>query len=213
MEIERGFIFDPGLVLYLPLYELDGASFMSKDKHGHLCTVTGALWTPLGRSFDGTDDEITTGLNPSTTLGQEVTILSWLYPTAQNNYRGVWGWMGATADGGIYLQYSTNDWRVGYSDGTAFQEVLAGTMTLNEWTHFAGVIKGSAYIKAYKNLVEYSATKTTAVVHHTQFRIGRAYSTTDRFFKGKEGEVLVFKRVLTPLEIQQHYLATKWRYR
>ena len=52
------FIFDPSLVLYLPLYQLDGASFVSKDAHGHLCSVTGALWRPNGRWFDGTDDTI-----------------------------------------------------------------------------------------------------------------------------------------------------------
>ena len=52
------FIYDPSLVLYLPFYQLDGASFMSKDKHGYPCTVTGALWRPDGHYFDGTDDKI-----------------------------------------------------------------------------------------------------------------------------------------------------------
>src|SRR3989304_5596886 len=32
--------------------------FLSDDAYGHLCTVTGALWTPQGYSFDG-DDYIT----------------------------------------------------------------------------------------------------------------------------------------------------------
>ena len=40
-----GFIFDPSLVLYLSLWKLDGDSFMSKDAYGHLCTVTGALYS------------------------------------------------------------------------------------------------------------------------------------------------------------------------
>jgi len=52
------FVFDPSLELYLPLYELDGSSFMSKDACGHICLVTGALWGSQGRTFDGGDDYI-----------------------------------------------------------------------------------------------------------------------------------------------------------
>lgn len=40
-----------GLVLDLPLYKLDGASFMSKDAYGHLATVTGATFGIKGRTF------------------------------------------------------------------------------------------------------------------------------------------------------------------
>ena len=71
------FIFDPSMVLYLPLYELDGASFMSKDAYGHLCTVTGALWTSQGRDFDGIDDSITlpTAFDSLTDLTLEAWLL------------------------------------------------------------------------------------------------------------------------------------------
>ncbi len=47
---------DSSLALWAPLYELDGASFASKDAYGHLCTRQGSLWTPQGDSLDGTDD-------------------------------------------------------------------------------------------------------------------------------------------------------------
>jgi len=49
------FIFDPSLVLCLPLYERDGSSFPSRDTYGHLCTVTGALWRENGHYFGGLD--------------------------------------------------------------------------------------------------------------------------------------------------------------
>ncbi|MDO8687497.1 MAG: hypothetical protein Q7K41_02790, partial [Dehalococcoidales bacterium] len=55
------FIFDPSLVLYLPLYEPDSSSLMSKDAYGHLAAVTGATWGTLGRTFDGSDDQIDCG--------------------------------------------------------------------------------------------------------------------------------------------------------
>lgn len=37
----EGFILDPRLVLYLPLWKLDGASFADHSAYGHLCTVKG----------------------------------------------------------------------------------------------------------------------------------------------------------------------------
>lgn len=72
---------DPTLVLYLPFHQLDGTSFMSKDKHGHLCSVTGALWTPRGRSFDGVDDQIVGSVLPFDTY-PGMTILAWGTRTA-----------------------------------------------------------------------------------------------------------------------------------
>ena len=70
------FIFDSSLVLYLPFYELDGASFAAKDKHGHSCTVTGALWRPYGHYFDGTDDRIDCGASTAFDL-TKYTIEAW----------------------------------------------------------------------------------------------------------------------------------------
>ena len=59
---KRRFKLDPSLVLYLPLYELDGSSFRSRDAYGHLATVTGALWTPQGRTLMGQMTKLTAGL-------------------------------------------------------------------------------------------------------------------------------------------------------
>lgn len=56
LDVQREFILDPSLALYLPLYKLDGAKIMSQDAYGQLFTVTGALWQPDGRLFDGSDD-------------------------------------------------------------------------------------------------------------------------------------------------------------
>jgi len=55
-----GFLTD-GLVLYLPLWALKGASFKSVDAYQHACSVTGALWQPNGRYFGGEADNIDVG--------------------------------------------------------------------------------------------------------------------------------------------------------
>ena len=71
-------IHDPSLVLDLPLYELDGASFMSKDTYGHLCTVTNTLWRLDGRHFAGADF-INCGTGPSLAPSNALTIEGWFY--------------------------------------------------------------------------------------------------------------------------------------
>jgi hypothetical protein len=67
---------DPDLVLYLPLWSADlkGDSFYSKDSYAHLCTVTGALWTPQGRHFDGVDDKIAVPYHSVFQITAEVTV-------------------------------------------------------------------------------------------------------------------------------------------
>ena len=42
-----------GLVLYLPLWALDGSPFKSVDAYRHVCSATNALWRPNGRDFNG----------------------------------------------------------------------------------------------------------------------------------------------------------------
>jgi hypothetical protein len=73
------FVYDPSLVFHLPLYELDGDSFISKDACGHLCTVTGAVWTPRGSDFDGLDDKITVPDHSSLCPAGAMTLEFWLF--------------------------------------------------------------------------------------------------------------------------------------
>jgi len=44
------------------------------------------------------------------------------------------------------------------------------------------------------------------------FTIGLLAGGNTNDFTGTIGEVQVYSRVLTPLEIHQNYLVTKWRY-
>ena len=68
-----------GLVLYIPLWHrsLSGGSFESIDQYMHVCTVTGATWSPSGRTF-GTDKLITVPdhvvFTPTTATGFTVAV-------------------------------------------------------------------------------------------------------------------------------------------
>ncbi len=56
--------------LYVPLWHpiTSVSPFTSLDKNSHICTVTGTVWTPDGRIFDG-DDYITVPTDASLNVG------------------------------------------------------------------------------------------------------------------------------------------------
>ena len=67
---------DPSLVLWLPLNQLDGATFASRDVYGHLCTNTVSTWVPEGRSFDGASAYIDCGNASALKIGDnDLTVI------------------------------------------------------------------------------------------------------------------------------------------
>ena len=205
------FIFDPSLVLYLPLYELHGASFKSRDKHGHLCTVTGALWKPNGRLFDGADDYLTlTG------------VLSNLAAcTLQANFRmhrlsssdvvvGQTNLGGAQDAMGFYTNAQQIVLDVKTSSGRVTRNM--GAFDATSWANWAGTYDG-ANIIGYKDAVATApAAQTGSTSSGKPFVIGARGEDYGFLSHVTVGDVLVYNRALSPLEIQHNYLATKWRY-
>jgi len=208
------FIFDPSLVLYLPLYKLDGASFMSRDAYGHTCTVIGASWRPNGRYFDGSDDYISIPHNTLFNFGTgDFTIITWV------NYQGGAGdtdYIVAKTKAGLapgFVVYvagnKVNFWGndcAGLSSTTA--PVGAG------WLQ-ATVSRISGSHKMYINGIEEASGAATGDVDTAYaLRIGIGNDLDTEWLSGIVGELIIYKgKGLNPLEIQHNYLATKWRYR
>ncbi len=216
------FIFDPSLVLYLPLYELNGASFMSRYAYGHVTAVTGALWTPRGISFDGTDDYIEIPDHNALDLGAgSFTLEIWVLPQELKgdmgflSKQGVWN-LGATSIG-YQVAFEGDVVTFDCKDGVARNTLStpAGVFTVNNYHHIVAVrsVEGD-YRKIYVDGIEQasaasvSANLTNAVALRLGYDAG-----ADRRFHGLGGEVRIYNRALTPLEIQRNYLSTKWRYR
>lgn len=209
------FIFDPSLVLYLPLYQLDGASFMSKDAYGHLCTVTGALWTPQGRDFDGLDDWIT--MPSPHSLLTSVSVEAWIkpdttQPVSQGNvvckvYEYQLRWLNTEY---VQAEYYT-DSPVGWKTLTSLGKVPNLT-----WGHTLITLEPSdsnTIVKIYINgKLDNQATLSGRPIAWNPFTIGSYWTGNRWFYKGLIGEVRLYNRRLTPLEVQHNYLATKWRY-
>lgn len=224
------FSFDPSLVLYLPLYELDGASFMSKDAYGHLSTVNGASWRPTGRYFDGLDDYITIPHNTilDITTG-DFTLIVMAKVAAGLNGDVIAGKMknaGDIGNGGYSIYVRNTDPYIKFfltdktnSVGTTnFPSDIRGDGSFHS---LAGVFKSAAdQILTYLDGVEADDTTSGAVIGSLTnttdaFDIGRASNggVGGSYFTGSVSEIWLYHRALTPLEIQHNYLATKWRYR
>lgn len=218
------FIYDPSLVLYVPVH--DGDTFASKDAYGHLCTVTDALWTPNGRYFNGSSAFIQ--------LGQDLfesdysgTIIIWATMDAQGATDRIFSSSDINGTNHLVLNMlSTNKFRLEwFENGGATINRITGDTTLAAKTFYMlTVTSNGAAWSLYVNDgaaegLTVSGLNTgdwfanlEAVMHDV--RIGRLErSGGDAFHTGYIGEVWVYNRPLTPQEIQHNYLATKYRYR
>ncbi|MBI4304285.1 MAG: LamG domain-containing protein [Chloroflexi bacterium] len=219
------YVFDPNLVLYLPFYKLDGASFMSGDAYGHLATVTGALWTPVGHLFDGIDDKITVphhaSFNPSTS---GLSVLAWAKCTdvALSDRRLVTKQkVSASFDGFVLNVTQTNGYANLYvrDDLTnTLDTVYNGASYADSSFHlFAGtILLGSAtgakvYVDGNLKKTGDLSSLTGSITTTADLFIGK-FRDASGYFAGTIGEVWLYSRVLSAVEIQDIYLATKGRY-
>ena len=216
-----GFTLDPNLVLYLPLYQLDGSKFISQDAYGHECTATGTVWRFNGRYFDGVDDKINCGsaasLNPTTGL----TILAWLNPTSFSaehrhimsrdaNPLRVFRFIVAGATGLLNFAFSP----FAAEDGLqATTTCTAGAWQLVGVT-YKWITDGTSEIRLYLNDSEIK-NKTTAggpiPEATTNNLIGLTAGNAEDFL-GAFGEVWMYNTPLSTIEIVHIYNSTKWRY-
>ncbi len=210
------FIFDPGLVLYLPLYKLDASSFMSRDGYGHLCTVTGALWRPSGRYFDGADDIIIATDSAAFRNLTEFTWEMWVYPEDTAGHRMLF-----TKAGKKYLQIRSDEFisLTIYAATTNGSVFTTDTVTEDAWNHivvtysFSGDKKGRIYLNGSEcSYSTQNATEGALDADTADLCMGLWYTGGLYDLKGVMGEVRIYNRALTPPEIQHNYLATKWRY-
>ena len=213
------FFFDPSLVLYLPLYELDGASFMSKDKHGHLCTVTGALWRPYGRYFDGSDDKIACG-SSSAILPDAFTVIAWVKPTTDDSQALVR--FSTTNAPAFILEYAGNGKPLLIMAGDNYQYFVAAAWNKlkdGSYHQVAISIPGAAQTDVLLSRMfvdDEEIAQANSIVTGTQLakaQLDIGYTNNWGKLHGLTGEFALFNRVLAPVEIQHYYLATKWRYR
>ncbi len=191
------------LVLNLPLYLLYGDSFVSEDIYHHPCTVDGAIWTSLGRDFNG-DDKV------------DCSDFS-----AYNDYIEIW----------FKITASAQQTLVQFTAGTPNN--LIGIDGQNLWIR-TGIVQYAFYgdnpltLGAFYHLVVYHAPVSTEykvwlntieIFPTDSAASGGAYGIDSYiigginfgYLVGTIGEIREYQSLSTA-EIEQNYLATKWRY-
>ena len=216
-ENPTGDIVTEGLVLYLPLYELDGATFASKDQYGHLCTVTEAVWTPQGFLFDGTNDVIASADNSGLSGDAVFSFEIWFKAVSLTNWDVLVSVSGASGTLNACTLTLMGDGDVGLSFGGANNAHVGEAISTGTWYHLVAVKTAGAidattniYLDGIPQALDGNESSNAPNVTEGVATVG-AYSGFG-FANCYIGEVRIYNRALTPLEIQQNYLATKQRY-
>ena len=208
---------DPSLVLYLPLHQLDGNTFMSKDEYGHQFAASGAAWTPRGRSFDGVDDQIAGPVLPFSTYSA-MTILAWGLRTAGGRRFIVsagyapWQFQVGLAgtdrlsvelniDGTYYHLVADTSAPLVSPSGEFRQMGFTHDLSTGRWVFY---IDGRPYTTGTQPGMGYLGNNLV--------RIGAHVGLTS-FWGGVLGEISIFNLALPPEEIQRNYIETNGRYR
>jgi len=216
-----------GCVLYLPFWhnELSGSALSSCDDFRHTCSVTGALWTPQGRTFDGTDDKIVGAANIGFSGTGARTLIVWARPNSASlvsdkigNIVSL-GWVNVTtqpAVGGAFgiatFGYTTKagQWAM---FGLSADVESSGLLTADTWYCLGATYSGTTVQLYQDGVADNSETQTLDTVNAPIRIVEKLYTSADRiWFKGKVGEVLFYSRALTAGEILYIYQATKGRY-
>lgn len=206
-----------GLVLYAPLWhpELSGTPFLSKDLNAHTCTVTGATWTSLGRSFNGTSDYVNCGSGASLNLTDAVTVEAWVKPAVANAPHTIVFKDDYTDNYALWLRSAVDEqfsFRVANTEGSW---IRAGNYQANVWYHIVGTYNkdgGTNNVKLYVNGVVIGQMTGTGAITTNSDNLLIGYIGSSSWFKGLVGEVRIYNRALSLAEIQHNYNTTKWRY-
>ena len=184
------------------------------DNHGTLVNFSDPPdWTDQGifdnaLVFDGVNDYVNCGTDPSLTLLNAITMEAWVFPTSHANYpRIVKFGVSESNSQGTHLQLTTSDYfRFYIGDGTV-KRYASKQGNLNEWTHLVGTFDGQNVI-LYMNgvLADSSAfSAATTISYNNSSRYIGTFSSGSSPFIGTIDEVRVYDRALSSAEVYKLY--------
>jgi len=214
---------DYGLVGYWSFDEGSGNVAYDASGNGNHGTIYGAKWTsgapcPTGAScggglsFDGVDDYVDCGNDPSLDLYEQVTVVFWMkeetyIPATWNNVIGKASSPFANWDNGSYvirlLNYdmTSNMW---FTDGSYsyFHYPLSWD---GRWSHFAVVFYSNNYHALYHNGVLVRKNNVNKTMRRNDYSLWIGGFR----FKNTIDEVRIYNRALSEEEIRYHYNYTR----
>ncbi len=208
-----------GLVLNAPLFmpTLDGATFNSDDSYKHLCTVIGAIWGAQGRTFDGIDDNISIPNHTSLIFGTgDFTVLAWvsLVASPAGDYGKIIAKGQLTAGGWHFGRNGPTNGQMQFynPDGTGLTSTGDSDLRGAGWK-MAGFVRNGANGSMWLNGVADGGVISSITANLTSTAsLLISNATASSCWDGSIGEILIYNRALSPIEIQQIYNSTKWKY-
>ena len=210
-----------GCVLYLPLWHpnLSGPVFKSIDPYGYTCTPTGTTWTSTGRYLNGTSETMTisdhTGLNFGT---GDFSILAWISADADAVLSRI---VSKQHTAWYFLRFLTTGITCDIKDSDADTATATSAVVDLRGAGFAhiGVTcdRDSAtgfqtFISGVASGAAVDPTGANNSLDGTEPLMVGSFSATGEEFKGTIGEVLMYNRHLSAIDILYHYNKTKFRY-
>ena len=214
-----------GRVLLLDDWNKTPTTWFDHSGTGNDGTVYGATTPPpatpqaLGYLFDGVDDYVDAGNDPSLKIGTgNFTVSAWVLTNNITTLRTILH-TGATSSVviGYWLVTSTVGVPVLYiSNGTTrITSVYNSALSLNTWVNLISTVNRTGYITNYINGIYSSQTDITPflginITNSYNLKIGLY---TDIYaFNGSIDEVRIYNRALSAAEIWSHYITQKGKF-
>lgn len=222
MERLSKFLYDPNLVLYVPLRKKDVATtqtFTSSDGVGHMCTNTNAEWGQQGYYFNGVSSKIDCGTNPLLNFGAgSFTVMGWFYYSTSATDKPIFGSTDAADRRRICLRSNAIS-RHNNADTHVQSNFSTDSYLGCRWNCITGTYSADdSLLSSFNNGILNTETGGTAAATGTldpatDNWIGANRTNGAWWFGGTIGEVWVFNRALVPVEIRELYFLTKTFYR
>jgi hypothetical protein len=195
------------------LDEGSGASAFDQSANANDGMVDGADWSGRGKianalNFDGANDYVDLGSDPSLDLGGTFTVSAWVKPNRLRNYAGVVSKVIADRTGTYsYMLVAHGNGKIGaYEPSTGWVFSTTGGINTEDWFHVAWVFN-DGMIHFYINGQPSGSSSfpyTDNPDHHVF--LGSWYSNYTYYdFDGLIDEVIIYNRALTDEEIAGRY--------
>jgi hypothetical protein len=197
-----------GLVAAYNFNQGSGLSTPDASGAGNPGTISGAVWTDLGRfgqalSFDGINDRIDVADSASLDLTSSFTLEAWIYATSTSGRPIIAKEWEAEIAYSLFLHASSRPTALANVGGNDRSVTASTTVVPNTWTHVAATYDGSA-LRVYVNGVLVGLRPATGSVRLSSdaLRIGGNVAS-GQYFRGRIDEVRIYNRALSTAEIQE----------
>jgi hypothetical protein len=174
--------------------------------------------------FDGTNDYVNI-LNPSILQNQNLTVSTWIKPTAATNViTGIIDYDHGITQGWVLQSEdatSNRNYYFAYYDGSTFQPSSGiGTgkgvqLTNSIWQNLIFTKNGTSIVGYLNSVQTYTSTASSGTIMYLANKnlwLGGVVSIAGRFYNGTIANTQIYNRALTAQEILQNYNAQKSKF-